>query len=73
MSKQHKISTELCSTCKYKTYFSAGGIYNKKWPASVACGYCSTTGESRVFKDGRYREDYKPGYCMVYEERSETK
>lgn len=70
MNDQREISVELCSTCKYRTYFAAGGIYNKKWPASVACGYCATTGESRVFKDGRYREDYKPGYCMVYEERS---
>jgi len=66
---EHKIVRSLCEKCKYKTYFAAGGIYNTKWPASVACGYCSTTGESRVFKDGGYRHDYRPGYCQVFEEK----
>lgn len=69
MSKCHKISKELCLSCKYKTYFPASGIFDIRWPSTAACGYLLYTGESRVFRDERYRKDYKPGYCQVYERK----
>ena len=63
MAKQHKITEELCESCVYQT-----GHANETGPFGI-CGYLLATNESRVFRLGNYRDDYKPGYCQVYKKK----
>ena len=34
-----------------------------------ACDYLGKTNESRVFKLGKRRDDYEPGYCNFYKKK----
>ena len=63
MVDQHKITVELCESCVYQT-----GHVNESHSFRT-CGYLLATNESRVFRLGNYRDDYKPGYCQVYKKK----
>lgn len=71
MPRQYKINKERCSKCKYQMNISTG--YGNNRSIGKFCGYSTITGHSRCFKDGGYREDYRPGYCQVYEKRDGNK
>ena len=67
MGRQYKLTKERCKQCQYRTVFTGCGDYGG---SGFACGYCLFTNESRVFHNGDYREDYRPGYCQVYKKRT---
>lgn len=64
-----KCTKERCMKCKYSMNLTGASMVKKgDSGALIACGYCLKTGECRTVKDGKKREDYKPGYCNFYEE-----
>ena len=71
MPRQYKINEERCKKCLYQMNISTG--YGNKVNTGKFCGYILITGESRCFKDGDYRSDYRPGYCQVFKERKQDK
>ena len=62
--KKIKISSEICSTCKYRMGFGSNG--NRTTKNNVACNYLQIRHESRIFENGKLRID--PEYCDKYEE-----
>lgn len=69
---QRKITQDLCKSCQYSTKMTGCNEFNRgpgKGDTGVACAYILRKHESRVFHDLKYRKDYKPGYCQVYQER----
>ena len=63
MPREYKISRERCKKCKYQINIAPSGNSEMGW----ACGYILITGKSRVYKDGNFKECYRPGYCDVFE------
>lgn len=59
-----KATPSKCKQCEY--------VYRKESERSKTdpvCNYLGKTGEFRAFKDGKLREDLKPGYCDKYKKR----
>ena len=63
-----KCTPNRCRNCKY--VYRETAAKNKSYPI---CNYLDKTGEFRAFKDGKLREDLKPGYCDKYKKRKESK
>lgn len=64
-----KATKERCLKCQYSMNLTGAAMVKKgNSGALIACGYCLKTGECRTVKDGKKREDYKPGYCNFYVE-----
>lgn len=45
---------------------SSGTYYGEKMKA---CDYLGRAGESRVFRLGKHKPDYEPGYCNYFEKK----
>lgn len=61
-----KVSQEVCAKCKYSMNMSSGTYYGEKMKA---CDYLGRAGESRVFRLGKHKPDYEPGYCNYFEKK----
>lgn len=70
MGKGVKVTQERCKACRYAMNITGGSMNNPERSSTgavfVACGYSLKEGSSRIFKDGDYKKDYKPGYCNYY-------
>ena len=70
MGRSVKITKERCLTCKYCKNISSSYVNGSSMPyVNKFCDYMNIEKESRVFKNGDYREDYEPGYCQVYKRK----
>ena len=70
MGRKVKLTKQRCNQCKYATNMTGATVMNKAGgfgTGVVACGYILKTGQSRVFKTGRHKKGYDPGYCDCYE------
>lgn len=69
MPKQVKATKERCLKCKYRMNFTGAVVVKQaNSGALIACGYCLKSNDGcRTVKNGKKREDYKPGYCSHFE------
>lgn len=67
MPRRVKCTKERCKNCKYAMNLTGAVLVKSKdSSALIACGYILKTGHSRVFENGKMRDDYEHGYCNYY-------
>ena len=65
MGKTRKITTKLCSKCKYRCRVGNFGHNGR-----IACNYLDVAGKSRIFVNGE--QVIPTGYCDKYEYGEES-